>query len=322
MDTLIRGGTAALLAGEARADILIREGRISAVSPEIGAPGVRVIDAAGLLILPGGVDVHTHFDLMGGAERTSDDWLSGTVSAACGGTTTVVDHPGFGPRGCSLFHQINAYHALAAGAAAVDYSFHGVIQRVDADILRDLEELARAGIPSVKAYLTYDYRLEDAEILQLLKRMRSIGGVTCVHCEDHQTVAALRERFKAEGKGEPRYHALSRPAAAEAQAVARMVRLSAEAGGAILYVVHLSSAAGLAEVRAGRKRGLPVFAETCPQYLLLTEERYEEPDLGGLKYVMSPPLRTPEDARALLGGSAGREHSDRSHGPLSLQLLP
>jgi len=304
MDTLIRGGLVVKPSGEIRADVLVRGEKIHSIGEAIPPSGARVIDAAGRIVVPGGVDVHTHFDLLAGTERASDDWRTGTIAAACGGTTTVVDHPGFGPPGCSLFHQIDAYHALASGAAAVDYSFHGVVQRVDASVLDGLAELARAGIPSVKVYLTYDFRLEDPEVLQVMKRMREISGVTCVHCEDHATVTALRDRFRAEGKGEPRFHALSRPSEAEAAAVSRMVGLSEAAGGALLYVVHLSSRAGLAEVRKGRSRGVPVFAETCPQYLLLSEERYREPELGGLKYVMSPPLRTEVDRDALWEGLA------------------
>jgi dihydropyrimidinase len=332
MDTLIRGGTVVLPSGAVNADILVRGEKIEEVFPDGGGrgaggdargvpggtgartarkggatrplDGARVIDATGGIVVPGGVDVHTHFDLLAGTERASDDWRTGTIAAACGGTTTVVDHPAFGPKGCALFHQINAYHALAAGAAAVDYSFHGVVQRVDVGVLDDLEALARSGIPSVKIYLTYDFRLEDADVLRVMKRMRVIGGVTCAHCEDHAAVSGLRERFRAEGKGEPWFHALSRPPEAEASAVGRMARLSEAAGGALLYVVHLSSAAGLEEVRKARARGLPVFAETCPQYLLLTEERYHEPGLGGLKYVMSPPLRTAADTNALWEGLA------------------
>ncbi len=307
MDTLIRGGTVVLPSGPVRADVLIRGGRIHSIRRGRRArpdPQTRVIEAAGRFVIPGGVDVHTHMDLLAGSERAADDWRAGTIAAACGGTTTVVDHPGFGPAGCGLFHQIEAYHALAAGAAAVDYSFHGVVQRVDASVLDGLEALIRAGIPSVKVYLTYDFRLGDADVLSVMKRMRAAGGITCVHCEDHDSVTALRQRFRAEGRGEPWFHALSRPPEAEASAVARMVRLSEEAGGALLYVVHLSSAAGLTEVRKGQARGAQVYAETCPQYLLLSEERYYEPGLGGLKYVMSPPLRTRGDARALWEGLA------------------
>lgn len=293
--------------GAVLADVLVRGETIRSIierSSALETSGARVIDASGLIVAPGGVDVHTHLDLLAGTERASDDWRTGTVAAACGGTTTVVDHPGFGPAGCSLFHQINAYHALASGAAAVDYSFHGVVQHVDDSVLNGLEELARAGIPSVKVYLTYDFRLEETDALRVMERMRGIGGVTCVHCEDHETVTALRRRFTAEGRGEPVFHARSRPPEAEAAAISRMVRLSEKAGGAALYVVHLSSAAGLGEVRKGRARGMNIFAETCPQYLLLTEERYLEPGLGGLKYIMSPPLRTAADAEALWGGLA------------------
>ncbi len=239
-----------------------------------------------------------------GAEKTSDDWYTGTVAAACGGTTTVVDHPAFGPAGCSVFHQIDKYRSLADANAAVDYSLHGVLQHVDETVLRDLKGLFQRGVTSVKIYLTYDFRLGDEEVLRVLRRMRELGGLTAAHCENHGIVTYLRKRFAEEGKGQPWFHAQSRPPEAEAEAVARIIRLAESLGRSSgpVYVVHLSSAAGLEEIRRGRERRIPVFAETCPQYLLLTEESYHEPDSGGLKYVMSPPLRTDADREALWQG--------------------
>ncbi len=302
MDTLIRGGTVVNADGARLSDVLVSGQIISAVGPRLSPSGAEVIDASGMHVVPGGVDVHTHLDIDVGGEKASDDWYTGTLAAACGGTTAVVDHPGFGPRGCSLFHQIEKYRGLAGGTAVIDYSFHGVVQHVDDPVLADLEALVGMGISSVKAYLTYDFRLSDEELIALLQRMRELGGLTAVHCENHGIVSSLRARFAREGKTAPQYHALSRPAEAEAEAVSRMIRLSEAVGGAPLYVVHLSSRAGLEEVRRGRARGLPVFAETCPQYLLLGDERYGEPDLGGLKYVMSPPLRKESDRKALWEG--------------------
>ncbi len=307
MDVVIRGGTVICPDGARRADVLVRGETVRAVGPDIAAPGAREMDASGMYVVPGGVDAHTHFDLIAGSEKTSDDWYTGTVAAACGGTTTVVDHPAFGPAGCSVFHQIDKYRALADGNAAVDYSLHGVLQHVDRTVLADLEGLVRRGITSAKLYLTYDFRLEDEDALRVLRRMRELGGLTAVHCENHGIVTWLRKRFAEEGKLQPWYHSLSRPPEAEAEAVGRMLRLSealGRSGGGypLLYVVHLSSAAGLEEIRRGRERGIPVFAETCPQYLILTEEKYHEPNLGGLKYVMSPPLRADADREALWQG--------------------
>jgi dihydropyrimidinase len=302
VDAVFRGGDVVTEGGVRRADLLVRGQTIHSIGPNLSCPGAREIDAAGMYVLPGGVDVHTHIGMAADGRASKDDWFRGTAAAACGGTTTIVEHPAFGPKGCPLFHQIRAYRDLAGGVSAVDYSFHGVVQHVDDEVQEGLGELARAGVTSVKVYLTYDFRLEDGDVLAVLERMRETGGLTAVHCENHGIVTHLRERFRREGKIEPWFHPLSRPAEAEAEAVSRMARLSEVAGGAPLYIVHLSSAAGLEEVRRARARGVPVFAETCPQYLLLDDEAYREPDLGGLKYMMSPPLRTERDREALWQG--------------------
>lgn len=274
-------------------DVLIRGSRIEAVGPALELPGARRIDARGLIVVPGGVDVHTHLGI------GSDDWRSGTVAAACGGTTTVVDHPGFGPPGCSPLRQIEESRRRADGAAVVDYGLHGVIQHVDDAVLAALPEMLRAGIPSVKLYMTYAFRLEDGAMERLLSRAAEAGILVAAHCEDHAMVTDLRERFRREGKVSPRFHALSRPPEAEAAAIRRLAALSQKAGSPTLYVVHLSSEAGLVEIRRAQGRGLPVIAETCPQYLLLDEALYDESDMGGLKYVMSPPLRRAADRAAL-----------------------
>lgn len=304
--------------GAVRGDVVVENGRISAVMPETAAAGTpasassaaaappadRIIDVSGCHVLPGGIDVHTHLDLDAGIARSSDDWYTGTVAAAHGGTTTVVDHPAFGPKGCSVFHQIDAYHDLAGDKAVIDYSFHGVIQRVDDGVIEGLEGLKARGVVSAKVYLTYDFRVGDRAALRVLERMKEIGGITAFHCENHGIVTHFRERFAGSGDTSPRFHALSRPHVAEAEAVARVIRLAEAIGDVPVYVVHLSSASGLEEIRRGVDRGVPVFAETCPQYLLLDDSEYERPGHEGLKHVMSPPLREKEDSRALWDGLA------------------
>lgn len=300
---LVQGGTVVSREGTGAADILIRGSRIEMVGRSLSAPGARRIDARGLVVVPGGVDVHTHLGV------GSDDWRTGTVAAACGGTTTVVDHPGFGPAGCPLSRQIAESRRLADGVSAVDYGLHAVVQHVDDAVLEALPDLLHAGISSLKLYMTYDFRLEDAAIARLLSRAAEEGLLVAAHCEDHATITGLRERFAREGNLSPRFHALSRPPEAEAAAIRRLASLAGAAGSPTLYVVHLSSEAGLAEVRRARDRGLPVIAETCPQYLLLDEELYDEPDGDGLKYVMSPPLRRRADREALWKALAGGEIS-------------
>lgn len=303
MKVLIKNGNIVTSSDVYQADILIENEKISQIAQNIDAADAQVIDAEGKYVLPGAVDVHTHMDLDVGISRAVDDFYDGTVAAACGGTTSIVDHMAFGPDGIPLHYQFNIYKGLAGGKAVIDYGFHGVAQHVDEDILNELETMAEEGIPSVKAYMTYNGRLNDAEILQVLQKMKQIRGITAFHCENHEVVEFLKKKHVSEGKTAPIYHAKSRPNAAEAEAVGRVLKLGALAGDAPVYVVHLSTKEGLEEIRAARRNGQKnIIAETCPQYLCMTEDRYNDPD--GLKYVMSPPLRTEADSEALWGGLA------------------
>lgn len=282
-------------------DLLIENGIFSRVGKNISPGEARVIDAEGKFLLPGGVDVHTHFDLDTGSARASDDFFSGGAAAACGGVTSIVDHIGFGPKGCALGHQINVYRRLAE-RSPIDYGFHGVVQHVDDAVLRDMERLVAQGVSSCKLYLTYGYKLDDAAVLSILVRARELGMMVCVHCENDAAIQFLAKRLLAEGKGAARHHAESRPAACEAEAVWRMLMLARMAGDAPLYLVHLSSALGLEAACSARRSGQRrVFVETCPQYLMLDESRYDD-DREGLKYVISPPLRSREDVQAMWRG--------------------
>ena len=264
----------------------------------------QVIDARGKIIIPGGVDVHTHMDLDLGNVRATDDFYSGTVAAACGGTTTIVDHMGFGPRGCSIRHQVDTYHRLAEGNAVVDYGFHGVLDHVNGSILNELKTLINEGITSHKFYLTYDGKISDYEIIQLMERASELGVMLAVHAENDGVITWFRDKCRARCETAPVYHAWSRPPECEAEAVASMTWLSSIAGDAPLYIVHLSSKLGLECIRAARSRGQKnLFAETCPQYLLLDESLYLRED--GLKLVMSPPLRAAENCAALWDGIHG-----------------
>ena len=302
MDTLVVNGTVVTAADAFRADVRVAGGRIAEIGEGLPRAGAEVIDAAGCYVMPGGVDVHTHLALEVDGERVSDGFFHGTVAAACGGTTCVVEHPGFGPEGCDPLEPVVRCRERAEGEAAVDYGLHGVAQSADPRALGRLRDLVAAGIPTVKAYLTYSGRLEDAELLRVLETMAGAGGLTAVHAENHAIVQHLTGRLRQGDPSDPALHPRSRPAYCEAEAVARAVALARAAGDAPLYIVHLSTADGLAAVERARAGGLPVLVETCPQYLLLTEERYAEPDHRGLRYVMSPPLRSPEDRDALWRG--------------------
>jgi dihydropyrimidinase len=310
---LITGALVVSPEGEAIRDVLVEGELIKCLGPVRDAgeaagsavPAIpargdwEIIDGAGKVLIPGGVDVHTHLCLDTGSAVVSDDFYTGTRAALWGGTTTIIDHPGFGPAGCALDHQIKKYHGLAREKAVIDYGFHAVVQHVDDDILRGIGELADQGITSCKFYLTYGYKIGDGEALRVLERARDAGVLVTVHPENDGVIGVLRGAFTAAGKLSPRYHPLSRPAECEAEAVNRMILLSRVAG-APLYIVHLSGALALEFVRAGRERGQRnLYAETCPQYLLLDDSRYDLPGDQGLKYIMSPPLRKKADNEAL-----------------------
>ena len=201
MKTLIKNGHIFTEAQDCHGDILIEDEKIVSIGSNLlgkadESAGVRIIDAQGCYVLPGAVDVHTHMDLDTGTARAVDDFYDGTVAAVCGGTTTIVDHMAFGPAGVPLHYQLDVYKKLAEGKAVIDYGFHGTAQHVDDDILDELETMAADGIPSVKVYLTYGFRLNDAQILRILKRMKKIGGVTAFHCENHDVIEYLRQKLR------------------------------------------------------------------------------------------------------------------------------
>ena len=311
MRTIIQNGTIVSDTAAFRADLLLEDGVVKAVGAGLSVPDAQVIDASGKYVLPGAVDVHTHMDLQAGAHRAVDDFYTGTVAAACGGTTTIVDHMAFGPKGCSLWHQVEEYHRLADGKAVIDYGFHGVLQHVDERVLREMGELAdREGITSFKAYLTYDFGLDDGALFQVLRQAKEDGIVIPAHCENDGVVNYLRGWYKAQGLTQPIYHARSRPARCEAEAVSRLLHLAAMAGEAPVYVVHLSSAAGLAE---GRGRG-DLHPVPHPH-----RGRLRRPP-GGPEGRHVPAPADPGGLRRPLAGAPGRGDRRRGYRPLPLPL--
>ncbi|MDI3361718.1 dihydropyrimidinase [Lelliottia sp. V89_10] len=303
MRLLIKNGLVVNADGQAKQDLLIEGGRVKRLAPRIEVePTCEIIDAEGCYVMPGGVDVHTHFNIDTGLARSCDDFFTGTRAAACGGTTTIVDHMGFGPSGCRLRHQLEAYQGYAAYKAVIDYSFHGVIQHINAAILDEIPMMVEAGISSFKLYLTYQYKLNDDEVLQALHHLHRAHALATVHPENDAAIKQKRAEFITAGKTAPRYHALSRPVECEAEAIARMINLAQLAGNAPLYIVHLSNGLGLDYLRLARARHQPVWVETCPQYLLLDDRCYERDD--ALKFILSPPLRNASNNDALWCGIA------------------
>jgi dihydropyrimidinase len=299
---LIKNGVIVNAGETLQGDLLVSHGKIARIGRDIRHDDAQLIDATGQYVMPGGVDVHTHLNLEAGGVKVGDGFFEGTASAAFGGTTCVVEHPGFGPAGCSLLHQVKRYREEAAGQTIVDYGLHAVFQHVDEKILDEVAELAHEGVATAKMYLTYDGRLNDMEILQVLDRTRRLGLLAVFHAENHAIIGFLRDRFRAECKYAPLYHALSRPDYCEAEAIRRVLCLAEAAGNAPVYIVHLSTALGLQAIEDGRRRGLTVYAEVCPQHLLLDDSCYLEPEHGGLKYIMAPPARKKTDCAALWEG--------------------
>ncbi|NRY62909.1 dihydropyrimidinase [Clostridium beijerinckii] len=300
---IIKNGTIVTESESYCSDIMIENNKISCIGVNLSNDNAEIIDALGMYIIPGAVDVHTHMDLQSGNSRSIDDFYTGTVAAVCGGTTSIVDHVAFGPKNCTLRHQIDEYHKLANGKAVIDYGFHGVIQHVNDEVLSGMESLAKEGISSFKIYMTYDFKLDDVSILKVLKKAKELGVIIAVHAENNDVINYLRESYVSNGCLETIYHAKSRPDHCEAEAISRVLHLAALAGDAPIYIVHISTEKGLDEIRKARAQGQKnIFSETCTQYLTMTEKKYLEPDNNGLKYVMSPPLRQKNDIDALWKG--------------------
>jgi len=310
-DLLIVGGTVVTAAGSRLADVAIADGRIAEVSDrlDVAYPGAEIVDAAGLFVLPGCVDVHTHTRLP--SDEEPDRFFIDSVAAAFGGTTTFLafNNPGTGiskEGAASLLAGMREFRARTEGESAVDYGLSAVITGQQGYPIDELPALIAAGVPTAKAFMVYDFRLPDDRLFEALQAMGRHGGMLEVHCENATVIDALVGEAVARGNVACRHHALTRPTYAEAEATHRAIAL-ARAAGASVYIVHLSCADALAEVAAAKARGWPVFAETCPHYLTLTAERYDAPDEGEvIRSVISPPLRSESDRGALwLGLRAG-----------------
>ncbi len=301
---LLKNGLVADHHDASQRDVLVFKGKIAAVAESIDVSGLDCLtmDIIGLYLLPGGIDVHTHFNIDVAIAKSCDDFYSGTRSAACGGTTSIVDHMGFGPKGCDLFHQLEVYQQHAKDKAAIDYSFHGVIQHIDDAILEQMQPMVDAGISSFKLYLTYDYKLDDGDTYRALKQLKKVGALTTVHPENDAAIAINRAQLKAAGKTIPEYHPISRPLECEAEAIARMINLAKMADDAPLYIVHLSNGLGLDYARLARNQQQKVWVETCTQYLLLDDSAYQRAD--GEKFILSPPLRATSELDKLWQGLA------------------
>jgi dihydropyrimidinase len=294
-DLVIQNGTLVTAADTVQVSIAIRDGRIAAIGHDL--TGAEIVDAGGLLVLPGFIDPHVHLDMPTPAGNSSDDWFTGTRAAAIGGTTTVVDfvEP---EKDETLLHALDARRDQAASKAVIDFTFHMTIDRVDDKTLAEIPEVIKAGLTSFKCYTTYDMKLDDDQLLSAMKAVGQAGGIVIVHSENDAIVNRLRAEYIAAGKTEPRFHPLSRPAASEGEAIERVLTLAKIAGTTVL-IVHVSTQFGVEAIQRAKSRGQMVFGETCPQYLLLSDELYSSPGFEGAKYICSPPLRKVSDQQAI-----------------------
>jgi dihydropyrimidinase len=303
MSTLIQNGTIVNAGSTSRADLLIEGETIREIRESIPSSSARtVVDARGLLVLPGGIDVHTHLDMPAGKITSADDFETGTRAAAIGGTTTIIDFANQ-DRGGSMRTAFDAWRKRADGKVCIDYGLHMTITDLASSGLDDIDEMVREGITSFKMFTAYPRRLmvDDGVIFRVLQHAAKVGALVCVHAENGPVIDVIVQQALAEGKTAPIHHALTRPTRAEAEAVHRCIAL-AEMAGAPVYIVHVSSEDALNEVRSARDRALPVFGETCPQYLVLALEDVADKGWEGAKYVFTPPLRERRNQSALWEG--------------------
>lgn len=303
-DRVVSNGLIVTAEATCRGDVGIADGRIAAIGT--GLVGREMIDASGMLVLPGAVDEHIHLQMPLGDLISSDDFTTGTVAAACGGTTTVIDFAE--PRlGQSLVEALAERRAEAEGRVVIDYGLHMTLCRADDQTLAEIPASIEAGAASFKLYMAYDrLRLGDGDLLRVLAVLRSHGGRALVHAENHHAIAYLTAQALAEGRTSPENHPRTRPALMEAEAVHRLLALAWLTDTPVV-LAHLSCALGLEAVRAARARNQRVWVETCPQYLLLDEQEYHRPGFEGAKFVMAPPLRSEADRAALWAGLAAGE---------------
>ncbi|MFI8326565.1 dihydropyrimidinase [Streptomyces sp. NPDC085529] len=305
--TLIRGGLVVTASDELHADVLVEDGRIAALAAHgsdaaAGWTADRVLDATDRYVVPGGVDAHTHMELPFGGTFASDTFETGTRAAAWGGTTTLVDFA-VQSVGRPLREGLDTWYAKADGNCAIDYAFHMIMSDVTPATLREMPLLIEEGITSFKLFMAYPgvFYSDDGQILRAMQVAAGSGGLIMMHAENGIAIDVLVEQALARGETDPRYHGEVRKALLEAEATHRAIQL-ARVAGSPLYVVHVSAQEAVAELAAARDLGLPVFGETCPQYLFLSTDNLAEPDFEGAKYVCSTPLRPKEHQAALWRG--------------------
>lgn len=307
MSILLRGGDVVSARGVERLDVLMEGGRIAAVGADLPAGPAQQVDCTGKLLFPGFIDGHTHFDLEVCGTITADDFATGSRAALRGGTTTVVDFAA-PDKGETLAAGLARWREKAEGRCACDYGFHMTIDDWNEGISREIGEMIAEGITSFKMYMTYPaMMIGEGEMYRALLRLKEVGGIAGVHCENDGVIRHLVQEAKAAGRTAPSSHPRTRPAPLEAEAVGHLLRL-AQLADVPVIIVHLSTRESLEEVRSARRRGQRVYVETCPHYLLLEDGVYDNPEyIEAAKFVCAPPLRKAEDREALWAALAAGE---------------
>ncbi|MBB3110765.1 dihydropyrimidinase [Paenibacillus phyllosphaerae] len=292
MKKLIKNGTIVTAADTFFGDILIDDGVIVMIGVDLVAQGAEIIDASGHFVFPGGIDPHTHLDMPFGGTVTKDDFESGTIAAAFGGTTTVIDFC-LTNKSEPLSNAVAAWHAKAKGKSVIDYGFHLMVGDVNDDVLFELPKIIEEeGITSLKVFMAYKnvFQADDGTLFRTLQMAKEQGALVMVHAENGDVIAYLIDKALEEGNTDPIYHALTRPSVLEGEATGRAANLT-ELADSQLYVVHVTCTEAVEKIAEARRKGLRVYGETCPQYLTLDVSYLEKPDFEGAKYVWSPPLR-------------------------------
>ncbi|MFS0777286.1 dihydropyrimidinase [Neobacillus sp. 3P2-tot-E-2] len=292
MKKLIKNGTIVTASDTYTAEILIEDGKISQIGTNLSAPGAEIIDANGCLVIPGGIDPHTHLDMPFGGTVTKDDFETGTMAAAFGGTTTIIDFC-LTNKGEPLKNAIKTWHAKSREKAVIDYGFHLMIAEINENVLNELPNVINEeGITSFKVFMAYKnvFQADDETLFRTLVSAKEHGALVMVHAENGDVIDYLTKKAIAEGNRDPIYHALTRPPELEGEATGRAAKLTGLANSQ-LYVVHVSCADAVEKIAEARSKGFNVWGETCPQYLVLDQSYLEKPNFEGAKYVWSPPLR-------------------------------
>ncbi len=295
MDLIIKNGTIVSPTATFKADVCVDNGKIVAITADVGTNADKVVDASGKMVLPGAIDAHTHLAMPFGGTISSDDYYAGTRAAACGGTTTVFDFilQDFGE---TMVDAIKRRDALCAPDAAVDYAFHVAVKDVSNGLIDTIEDAVNYGVSSFKVFMVYDFGVTDGVFYKVLEKAKSCGAMISVHAENKQLIDVLTERYLSEGKTSAWYHYMSRPEFVEGEADIRAIQL-AKSLDSKLYIVHLANKEGVQAVERARNEGYQIYAETCPQYLEFTSEVYKRAD--GRNFVCSPPMKGEESRLAL-----------------------